>query len=118
MARIDKQISVGRGLSPDELLSALQHEANELHEMLVGDVTRFNLRADYTSDSLQLEAVERYGKGIRYSLRYTFGWEAYWGCRDMNDGDIVSEEIDFTYRDGVAYFSREVIEGRTTKEEF
>lgn len=118
MATVTAAIDVGKGLSTDQLLAALKWESNSLQEVLVGDVTRFNLRADYSHDSLTLEEVDRHGRSGRYTLRYTFGWEAYWGCRDMNDGDIVSDEIEFTYKDGIASFSREVIERRSTHEEF
>ena len=118
MARVTASVIVGKGLSPDQMLATLKWESNALLEVLVGDVTRFNLRADYSYDSLKLESIERHGRSSRYTLRYSFGWEAYWGCRDMNDGDIVSDEIEFIYKDGAATFSREHVERRSTYEEF
>ena len=118
MSTLSVRVTVGRGLNPVDLLSALQQHTDELEEVLVGDVSHHNVRATYSYDSLELDEIEREsGRGC-YTLRYRYGWEAYWGCKDMNDGNIENDEISFRYCGGEAIFSGEVFEKRDTHDEF
>jgi hypothetical protein len=117
-AKISLRIHVGVGLSASDLLSELREHNDELVDILVDDLSHHNARATYSNDSLTLEDVEK-GEGRGgYTLRYNYGWEAYWGCKDMNDGGIESEESRFRYWGGYAIFTRVVIEKRDTRDEF
>ncbi|HRE81055.1 MAG TPA: hypothetical protein PLN52_08410 [Opitutaceae bacterium] len=98
--RLDLQIP--EGLSQDELLTALQ-ASSELEEFLVGNVSRFDSRADYDDSSFTIDEIES-DSANTYVISYSFKWAAYYGCSDMSPCGIEEESARFTYENGVAVF--------------
>lgn len=110
-------IRVGEGLSTDELLWALKERKSEIESFLVGDVTNHDARATYSDDSFEVEEVNE-GENDSYIISYSYGWEAYWGCKDMNNGGNEYVDSEFIYSDGIVTFRREFFAKPDTHEEF
>ena len=105
-------------LDQDELLEACRGRFTEMeHYLLAGDISHLNTRAEYSNESLELLDIEDLEADNKYSLHYQFGWEAWHGCRDQNDGGIEDEWARFTYKDGIVTFKK-LVETRDTIDEF
>lgn len=118
MQRSFYRIPVGKRLRCDALLEALKENENALFEILVGDLSRYDLRATYSTDSLILDSIRKDTRRSHYWLLYSFEWEAYHGCPEMDNSDTVEDEIAFTYLGGEAIFEKRAVADRTTYEEF
>jgi len=75
------ELPVGEGLSLGELLDALGEHKDEIKGLLLAHLEYFSGRA--TCDGLSLDEVVDDDGSL--SLKYHFGWSAYYGCRDAND---------------------------------
>ena len=119
MATVILRLAIERGLSCDEIMSTFARQyRSELERFLVPeDLSGKDMRAQYSHESFGIDAVEKDEMGA-YLLRYQYGWEAYYGCRDMCNGDIEVEEVKFRYRSGEAIFQKVEIEKRSTVDEF
>lgn len=105
-------------LDEDGLLDILNEHFQELEEyLLTGGISHLNTRAEYSDETLELLDVEDFEEGHAYSLHYQFGWEAWHGCKDMNDGGIEDEWARFSYKDGRILFKK-LVEERDTIDEF
>ncbi len=118
MAKEWLQFAIGKGLSEEGILEALSGYSDELLGFLVENLGRLSQRAEYSPETFKLVSVYKLGRSGQYSLCYEYGWSAYYGCKDMNDGGVAQEEAVFKYRGGIARFSKEVSERRHTFEEF
>jgi len=104
--------------TPDEIKEALLGYSPELEANLIGDLSHHSMRATYSEDSFAIEEVYEGTNKNSFTLRYSYGWSAHYGCKDMNDGDMEYDEVSFNYRRGVASFDIIEVEPRSTFEEF
>lgn len=89
-------LEVDRDLSPDELLSAVEEHRDKIKSLLMANLEYVSMRA--TCDGFQLDGVDE-DDGI-YTLRYSYDWSAFYGCKDADDGGSESDEIKIRYKDG------------------
>lgn len=119
--RIELEHQKLTGQKEDELSDYFEKEINDhleqMGELLIDDLSQFDIRAEYCNDSLSIELVEWKSK-VRYLLQYSYEWQAHYGCRDMCKSDYVDKEIEFTFKDEQLIFEKDIIEPRTTFEEF
>jgi hypothetical protein len=88
---------IGVDLTPDEILSALHEHKSEIKSLLTSNLEYHSMRA--TCDGFDLDdIIKDEGKFI---LHYSYGWSAFYGCKDADDGDTEYGEIPIKYSDGI-----------------
>ncbi len=74
------RIDVGNTRSKDDILAAI--EADWEAVVVLTEVDRHDMRAEYVEDSFAVEKVERL-RGGKVRVTYTYEWGAYYTCQDM-----------------------------------
>ncbi len=94
----------------------LNNHCDLLEEYLTANVWQWNAKAEYVRDSLSIKAVTHDADDC-YCMEYEYTWEAYYGCRDMNQGESVDDEVCFEFINGKLLFEFLIFKEPTADDE-
>lgn len=100
-----------------ELEKLIQDEHHEVDSIVIGDLSHINHRVE-CYNGIVVESVE-HNHGSTFTLSYSYEWNVYNGCSDMDEHDEVHDCIGFEIDDdGKIIFEQIVLEQRSTLDEF
>ncbi|MCC4814996.1 hypothetical protein CSB62_06970 [Vibrio splendidus] len=77
-----------------ELAVFLTEKKSDFESKLIPDLSHIDHMA-HNANGIKIESV-RYVEGIQYQLNYSFDWEVFRGCSDMNESGIERGRVSFT----------------------
>lgn len=109
------------GKSPKDLCNELerliQNEHQEVDALVIGDLSHIHHQA-VCYNGIVVECVE-HNYGSTFTLSYSYEWNVYNGCANMNEHDEVHDCISFDIDEsGKLEFEHVILEPRTTLDEF
>lgn len=99
------------------LVKLIEANKSDLNSDLIGDLSHLHHRAECIS-GIEVSDVQ-YLRSNEYLLCYTYTWQIYNGCADLNDEGEVEGSVEFTVEnDGTLVFETYEYDERSTYEEF
>jgi hypothetical protein len=94
-----------QGKEPDlNLLSEnIQRIIPKIEASLTGSLLWYSQNAQYVPDSMKIISIEQSGES-RYKMRYSFRWNVFNGCLDIDEDETTTETVNFEYQPGQLIF--------------
>ncbi|EJE8737566.1 hypothetical protein M5216_004307 [Vibrio vulnificus] len=101
----------------EELTRFLSENKSDFEQKLIPDLSHIDHMA-HNVNGIEVENISFVGCN-QYQLDYSYDWEVYRGCSDMNEADIEHESVLFVLNgDGFIEIDFPEYEERDTREEF
>ena len=101
----------------EELAQFLAENKSDFEHKLIPDLSHIDHMA-HNVNGIEIENISYVGCD-QYQLDYSFDWEVYRGCSDMDEADIEHESVLFILNeDGFVDIDYPEVEGRDTRDEF
>ncbi|ANQ55772.1 hypothetical protein [Vibrio parahaemolyticus] len=101
----------------EELTRFLSENKSDFEQKLIPDLSHIDHMA-HNVNGIKVENISFVGCN-QYQLDYSYDWEVYRGCSDMNEADIEHESVLFVLNDdGFIEIDFPEYEERDTREEF
>jgi len=95
----------------------LYKNKNEFESILIGDLAHINQRAE-CYNGIEIEHLQHVS-GNEYQLDYSYEWNIYNGCSDMNEHEKENDSVFFEIDEqGKIHFDLTILEERSTHNEF
>lgn len=114
MNKLHIELELQYSLGDDEYLltqnisDVVIENESEFNELMERVCSKYDMRAELLSETLQVHNVSLSGYDGVISVEYDY--DAYYGCKDMDNGDGVQEEWKFKLKDNKIIFDLELPE--------
>lgn len=107
-----------QGREPDlTLLSEnIQRIIPKIEESLTGSLLWYSQNAQYVPDSMKIISIEYSGES-RYKMTYSFRWNVFNACLDIDEDETTIETVSFGYQPGQLIFDFIQTDRSTTADE-
>lgn len=86
-----------------QLTENLQRIIPKIEQELTGSLFWYSQNAQYVPDSLKIISVECSGES-RYKMRYSFRWNVFNACLDIDADQTITESVNFEWIPGELIF--------------
>ncbi|WLS77985.1 hypothetical protein Q3V30_16150 [Erwinia pyri] len=94
----------------------IQRIIPKIEASLTGSLLWYSQNAQYVPDSMKIISIEHSGES-RYKMRYSFRWNVFNGCLDIDEDETTTETVNFEYQPGQLIFDFIQTEQSTSADE-
>lgn len=94
-----------KGNEPDlNLLSEnIERIIPKIEDLLTGSLSWYSQNAQYVPESIKIISIEHSGES-RYKMTYSFRWNVFNGCLDIDENETTVETVNFEQQPGQLIF--------------